>query len=265
VDDAQTVELPMVLENMTVLETREALKTVKTALLPVGCVEQHGYHLPIGTDSLTADYICSRAAEEAVAFLLPIQKYSFSGGRLEGTVQIQPDTVYRVMRDILGSLYDQGIRGVVIISGHGGGKHVAAIREAVAEMTEARSGYVIAFACVGRVLSEKCRDVLRSERVGSSHATEVETAMIQHIAPGLVREDKLDCWEDRDALRDPISDVDGLIQSRVRENQEAFDARVRIGVGACPVPARDGCGGVILDDCVKTVVKMVERVNELVG
>lgn len=259
------MRLPLVLDDMTVLEVRETLKTVKTALLPVGCVEQHGYHLPIATDSLTAEYVCGKTAKQRPVVLLPTQRYSFSGGFLEGTVQIQPKTVYHLTRDILESLYAQGFRGVVIISGHGGGRHVASIKDAVSEMTLSTGDYYIAFACVGAALSPKCREVQRPDRRNVSHATETETAMIQAIAPHLVREEMFDRWEDREALREPIDDIDKFIDQRVRQNDETFDAKVEIGVGSYPKPSKNGYGQEILDDCVNTVIQIVDRVNGYVS
>ncbi len=257
------MKLPLVLAEMTVLQVRQALERIKSAILPIGCVEQHGYHLPTGTDSLTAEYVCRRVAELRPVILLPTQHYSFSGGMLEGTVQIKPPTVGLIAGEILESLYGQGFRGVTMISGHGGGRHVAAIRSAISAVTEATEDYYIAFACIGSSLSPSARGVLRPDRRDANHATEVETSMIQHIAPALVREEMLGQWEDREALHDPIDETDRYIERLVQSSDRAFDEKVKIGVGSCPRPAKDNYGGRILDECVDSVVKIVDRIGEL--
>ncbi|HOJ23481.1 MAG TPA: creatininase family protein, partial [Armatimonadota bacterium] len=57
--------------NMTVQEIREALKETQTVILPIGCVEQHGYHLPISVDIHNAVELATRAAEETGCFVAP--------------------------------------------------------------------------------------------------------------------------------------------------------------------------------------------------
>jgi creatinine amidohydrolase len=108
--------------------TSEALRGAKLdmAILPIGAVEQHGRHLPVGTDWLIAQALARRVAERlAVArdvYLLPALPYSLSQchGPMPGTVWLTPRTLGDVLRDLVGSLMRQGIRRIVVLNAHGG-------------------------------------------------------------------------------------------------------------------------------------------------
>lgn len=255
----ENIRLPLILEEMTVKDIREILKTVKTAILPIGCTEQHGYHLPLCTDSLIAESVCLEAAKRAPVVLLPPLKYSYSGGFLEGTVQIQPDTVYRVVKDILESLLAQGFKGVIIESGHGGGQHMAAVRQAAVEVTHQ---YPDCYIAVGGGYSDTAKEILK-DLVGTTHATTVETSKVLHLRPDLVRQNQM-VWEDRASMKLPLEGPDRFIIRKQLEVEDDFNAKVKIGVGADPSKGSAELGKKIFDECVENMVKLIERINELV-
>jgi len=109
----------------TVFNTSSELKNSKvdTAILPIGAIEQHGPHLPLGTDWIIVQTVAKRVAEKlGNCYLLPAIPYSNSQEHLDfiGTVSLKPLTLYHVLRDIILSLYLNGIKKIVVISGHGG-------------------------------------------------------------------------------------------------------------------------------------------------
>ena len=119
-----------IMYNMTVREVREGLRETQTVLLPLGVVEQHGYHLLLSTDIHNAQEIAARASVETGCFVAPCVHYSFSGGTLPGTINITPQVFSLVVMDILRSLLAQGFRHVVILLGHGGPENVVAANDA---------------------------------------------------------------------------------------------------------------------------------------
>jgi creatinine amidohydrolase len=92
------------------------------AVLGIGAIEQHGRHLPVGTDWIAVKELACRVALELNAFLLPSIPFSLSEchGALPGTVWLQPSTLAAVVRDVVHSLHAQGIHKLLIINGHGG-------------------------------------------------------------------------------------------------------------------------------------------------
>jgi creatinine amidohydrolase len=106
------------------LSTSAAIAAARpsTAVLPIGSIEQHSRHLPLGTDWIAATALAHRVASELDAYLLPALPVSM--GRchkpMAGTVWLRPMTLAAAVMDIVRSLAASGIHQVVIVNGHGG-------------------------------------------------------------------------------------------------------------------------------------------------
>jgi len=92
------------------------------AFLGIGAVEQHGPHLPVGTDLIQVASITYQVALELEGYLIPPLPFSMSEchGREAGTQWLRPDTLGNVVKDIVSSLVREGINKVVVVNGHGG-------------------------------------------------------------------------------------------------------------------------------------------------
>src|SRR6266567_1693839 len=93
-----------VMEEMTVQTVRQYLQRKRSILIPVGITEQHGYHLPLNTDSLLATRLSYQAGLAADVLVAPTIIQCFSGGSLPGTINISPAVMAQVMGDTLISL-----------------------------------------------------------------------------------------------------------------------------------------------------------------
>ncbi len=92
-------------------------------ILPLGSLESHGNHLPFGTDSLTPHLIALEvAARVPKTAVLPPVNYGVSEHykQFPFTVSLQFETEIAILRDILESVYREGIRKVFIMNGHDG-------------------------------------------------------------------------------------------------------------------------------------------------
>lgn len=97
-------------------------------VVPIGATEQHGPHLPTGTDALVAEAIAWRGAQAAVGrssrplVVAPTIAYGVSAHHLPfgGTLSLRPATALAVLADVFGSVAAQGGRRVVVVNGHGG-------------------------------------------------------------------------------------------------------------------------------------------------
>lgn len=91
------------------------------ALLPIGALEQHGSHLPIGTDALIAEKLGYQVAKKLNGYLLPTIAIanSIEHRKFKGTVSISPETLSYIIKDIATSLEFSGFKKMIIINRHG--------------------------------------------------------------------------------------------------------------------------------------------------
>lgn len=96
--------------------------TCTTAILPVGALEQHGSHLPVGTDTIIAEELAGRIAAKLDAYLLPALPITSSIEHRDGpgTVYLRATTLALVIRDIADSLRHAGYRRLILVNFHGG-------------------------------------------------------------------------------------------------------------------------------------------------
>jgi creatinine amidohydrolase len=155
------------------------------AVLPWGATEPHNYHLPFGTDSLETSRIAADAARKAwergakvmVLPVIPLGVQNPGQISMPFCLHTRPSTQIIILEDIVRALYNQGIRKLVIMNGHGGNDFKPAIREVMPQF----KGMFIA-------LTEWFRLVPMSDffEEEGDHANEMETSIIMHYFPELV-------------------------------------------------------------------------------
>lgn len=177
-------------EDLTMPEFAAAREKGRTVILPVGSLEEHGPHLPLGTDAFHALEVARRVAQEQPVVVAPPVFYGVCRSTREhpGTVSLSGDTLRALVRDLGREFYRQGFRNLLIISGHAGGTHMAALLEAgetlLAELPEIRVAVVNVLDLLREVLTANPH-LLRTK--GDSHAGEVETALMLAAYPHLVK------------------------------------------------------------------------------
>jgi creatinine amidohydrolase len=186
----------------------EALDRARTVvLLSVSPLEQHGPHLPVGVDLMTARHLAESLAERLVARRpdwtavlapsLPLGSFTFEAA---GTIRVRQRAVRDVVADYGHALARAGFRYVLIANGHGGPGHLVALDEAAGAVSR-RHGIVMASltgpvawellrgrlaprveAALGRPLSAEEREALAED----AHAGWWETAVMLLLRPDLV-------------------------------------------------------------------------------
>ena len=177
----------MIMEEMTSVEFAAGLEKTRTAILPLGSLEEHGRHLPLMTDTLHMAALARAASREVEVFVAPAIPYGLcrSTAGHPGTVSIGFDTVRALVKDVGRSLYEQGIRRLIIASGHAGGSHLAAMLEAGDDLMKACPDLAVAVLTVVDLLKDQVADLLKTP--GDNHSGELETAVVMHLAPQLVK------------------------------------------------------------------------------
>lgn len=177
----------MLIEEITMPEFIAGLTETKTVLVPFGATEEHGPHLPLGTDTFEAADVCRRLSEQRKVFVAPAVPYGVcrSTGDHPGTISLTTATLKALATDLVRSLYRQGLRNVVILSGHAGGTHNAALLDAGEELLRELPELRIAVASEYALAFEAGRGLI--ETPGDSHAGEIETSRMLATRPRMVK------------------------------------------------------------------------------
>ncbi len=177
----------MILEHATMSDFKTHLKKTKTIIFPFGTVEEHGKHLPLNTDTLIVYELLKRVAKKRKIFLAPPVYYGVctSTKQHPGTISITPETLRRITTDIVKDAFQKGLRNFILITGHGGGLHNYALKEAAEILIEELDGIKIAALSPYELLFKELPQLV--DTPNDSHAGELETSLILHLAPELVR------------------------------------------------------------------------------
>jgi creatinine amidohydrolase len=177
----------MILEEITMGEFEEGLKATRNVLLPFGSVEEHGYHLPLSTDTIQAYEVGKAAAKITPLFVAPPVHYGCcrSTSCHPGTISISTDTLQRLLKDIVRSLYCHGLKNFIVLTGHAGGNHKMALINAGEDLIAEYSDIKLAVLTEYDLAYIEGKEII--ETIGDSHAGEIETSRIMFLYPNLVK------------------------------------------------------------------------------
>lgn len=177
----------MILEEMTMGEFESGLKMTRTVLLPFGSVEEHGYHLPLSTDTIQAYEVAKSAAKIIPLFVAPPIHYGCcrSTSCHPGTISITTDTLQNILKDIVRSLNSHGLTNFIILTGHAGGTHKMALINAAEELVAELFDIKLAVLTEYDLAYTEGKDII--ETIGDAHAGEIETSRMLFLYPDLVK------------------------------------------------------------------------------
>ncbi|TDB64076.1 creatininase family protein [Arundinibacter roseus] len=165
----------------------KALKnqTIDLVILPWGATEAHNYHLPYATDVIEADHIAAESARiaweaGAKVMVLPTIPFGVNSGQTDILLDINmhPSTQLAVLNDIVEVLNRQGIYKLLVLNSHGGNDFKPILRELGVRFPSMHLSLCFWFSVLDRsqYFEEK-----------GDHADEVETSLMMHLRPDLVR------------------------------------------------------------------------------
>ena len=173
----------MLLANMTQPQAREALER-GTAVIVTGSVEQHGAHLPLGTDAFAALTIALRVGHRLAAPVLPLSPVGVAPYHMPwaGSLTISPETLGSLMLDISQGVSAAGVERLILVNWHEG--NTPAIRIAV-DRVQARLPLRVIV-----VEAHIITNGLFPDEMEFTHAGAMETAAVLAYDPSLVRIDE---------------------------------------------------------------------------
>jgi creatinine amidohydrolase len=245
-------------QDRTTADFRRLSPEATVALLPVAAVEQHGPHLPLATDAVINDGLIRAALPLVPAnvtlLVLPALTVGLSPEHTSfaGTLTIADATLADVWTDVGRSVARAGVRKLVILNTHGGQKalvELVAMRLRVElDMLVARATYFSFGSPPGLFdAAESAHDI---------HGGEVETSLMLHLEPELVR-------------RSEIADFRGLPHELAARNRVlGVEKPVGIGWRAEDLHASGACGNAARGDAAKGakhLAHLAERLATLVA
>jgi creatinine amidohydrolase len=216
-------------------------------LVPVGATEQHGPHLPTGTDTIIATALCEAASERTGAVVLPAVPVTASyghGTELPGTLSLTPELLAAVVRQYAEWTATSGLRRLVFVNAHAG--NGAALGMATDHLRLFRPDLRVAHVDWWRL-----DPVLLQEMTADGddvHANRGETALMLAIAPDLVRTERV-----RDGAADDADRTGGLV---FRYTAPALSTN---GVTGRPSEATPALGAALLERAVSALAALVSR------
>jgi len=177
----------MKIEELTTQEVENYLRENKGVLIPLGSMEQHGGHLPLGTDSILADSIVEAVSDALGILKLPVVNFGpcFNSMSHAGTISIATRRLYDLLEALVASLYAQGIRTFYLLSGHAEQSQLVTLRELAEDFKGAHgdaSFHVMCTYHINKTVSEAHFDASNE-----FHACAIETSLMLFLRPDLVR------------------------------------------------------------------------------
>jgi len=177
--------------DMTWPEAKERMAKARAVILPLASTEQHGYHMATATDTVISDYVCRTLAQRTGCLVLPTLPYGqvWSARGFAATISLRHRTFMDVVKDIVVSLEEQKVRNVILFSGHYGNMQPS--RDAARELFDEygyRNVWHLGYTHVDKLNSAIMQTSLWNGK--TFHAAELETSLMLHIAPDLVKLDR---------------------------------------------------------------------------
>jgi creatinine amidohydrolase len=172
------------LEALTWQEAGRLLARDSRLLFPVGALEQHGPHLPLGSNTFFAEAVATRTSNDLAILRAPTFSYGTTGGargRFAGTTSLRRKTLHRTVNELMASWEDHGVSEIVVITAHRYEPHLDALLMAIT--SRSRTTVVDLYAVEVGDLLENPPEL--------EHGGEMETSLMLHLAPERVRRDRV--------------------------------------------------------------------------
>ncbi len=193
-------------------QIEEYIKKNAVIILPIGTTEEHGRHLPVGTDEMIARYYGDRlgkACEEEGIPALVMQTINFGFSmaivrRWPGCPNVDPDTFTSYIFNIIDSLIAMGFKKIVMLDCHG--NHDCLLRTVMRKIADKHNIFTMTLSPFA--LSARKYNELKKDPEGDIHGGEWETSAIHHIHPELVNPKEytnVDAVRCNSILRGPVS------------------------------------------------------------
>jgi creatinine amidohydrolase len=240
------------LETLTWPEVRREIEAGRdTIVVAFGAVEQHGHHLPLGTDAIFGDELSRRLAERLDAFRAPTMRIGCSRHHLAfpGTMSVSEETFHGVVGDLVRGWSGHGFRRIVILPTHGG--NFAPLAGALEKLGTVDGVKVVGVTDLGVLIQATLglgAELGVPSAEGGVHAGQWETSMMLALHPELVKMDA--------AVAGYTGDLESGLQ---RFLDEGVHVLTDTGVFGDPTNASAADGRLYIERLLDLAAEAVER------
>lgn len=256
------------MEDMSVLDMKNAMQKTKTVIIPVGVVEQHGYHLTLSTDIKNSVGLTKAAGDRLNAVVAPSVNYCFSGGELLGTVNVSPNAFGIYISEIVAEFVRMGFENIICLLGHAGTDNRISLENSL-KMILRRNHDIAEKVTISLVevwkLSPTWLSGFSMEPEHDFHAGMMETSLMLHLYPDDVRPDYVMDEEyyakmmrtDQDWFEKRTKPVDHpFVIETVSQRDE-----IEVGVMGLPELSSKELGEKITNEMIDNLVEFVDLLN----
>jgi creatinine amidohydrolase len=202
-------------ENLTAYNFKHAVKNSgELCIVPLGVIEKHGPHLPLGTDMFQANKIAELAVQMEPAVIFPPYYLTMihEAKPQPGTIAIDTGLVRDLLENICDEIYRNGFKKIILLNGHGG--NCAFLRSFVSSMMiETKHGYNVYLADLEHFFQPALNDerYLKLQDNPGGHGGEEETSIIMSINEELVKLDELEKHNDCGFDKKRMDNLNGYV------------------------------------------------------
>jgi creatinine amidohydrolase len=185
---------PKRFEETVGFEVTDVVTHVRLAILPLGSLEFHGAHNPLGSDSIIISGIAERVAARTSALLFPTIKFTqcpAHTANFRGTMSVRPEVMSMYLVDVLRNITRLGVRKILLLNGHDG--NIGPGRGAVAQVADENKEVALLLVSWWEFLPNEMMKKLglfHQENGGHGHGGPLETSAVAAFRPDLVHLDQ---------------------------------------------------------------------------
>ena len=175
---------PLILQEMTWTDVRDYLKANDMVIIPLGSTEQHGPHMPLGTDYYEATEMSKMISARTGVIVAPVllAGYSEYHSGFEGSLSLKPETMEQVLFETAERLIKYGFRRIMFFNYHGGNHVVESNAIHRINHTTEAVAVAVGFGAPFQRWQDQVDGVFYDEHAGIS-----ETSMMLYLKPELVK------------------------------------------------------------------------------
>jgi creatinine amidohydrolase len=197
-----STDIPFKMEELTSPQFVTAVeKAGGVCVIPLGIIEKHGPHLPLGTDLFEVREVVTTAAKKEYAIVFPPYYFGqiFEARHQPGTMAYSPELIWKMLEETCNELSRNGIKKIILANGHGGS--TSFLQYFCQAQLASQRDYVVVMFRGGSdpVLDKEIESLQKASLDG--HAGEEETSMMYFIRPDLVNQQAIKTQSGLDQAR----------------------------------------------------------------